>query len=66
MILTLEERHSALWTKLKEHMQQQIDLLRLKNDGALDEVTTASIRGEIRALKRLSAVDQPPIEVTDE
>jgi len=63
--LTFEERHSALWLKLKEHMEQQLDLLRRKNDGSHDEIVTANIRGRIAILKELSALDAP-IEVTDE
>lgn len=66
MKLTHEERHSALWMKLKEHLTQEIDRLRRKNDGELDEVTTSSIRGEIRALKKLVAAEEPPPKLADD
>jgi len=64
--LNFEERNSGLWNRIKEHAQQQIDLLRRKNDGALDEVTTASVRGRIAAYKELVALEEAPPEVTDD
>lgn len=65
MTLTHEERHSALWLKLKEYMEVEIVRLRVKNDGQLDELTTANIRGRIAALKEFAALDAQQT-VTDE
>lgn len=67
MIMTHDERHSALWMKLKEHMQQQLDLLRRKNDAiSLGEIETAALRGRIFALKELSALDTDLTTVADD
>lgn len=66
MKLNFEERNSALWQKISEHAGQEIDRLRRKNDSALDDVTTANVRGRIAALKELLAVAEPQAEVTDE
>ena len=66
MTLTHEERHSALWLKLKEHMTERIDTLRRKNDGDFDATTTASIRGGIRELKNLVALETDPPAVGDD
>jgi hypothetical protein len=49
-----------------EYVAEQTDLLRRKNDGMLDELTTANIRGRIAALKELAAQATVPPEVTDE
>jgi hypothetical protein len=64
--LTYEEKHSALWLKLKEHMTGRMDVLRKKNDGDFDAVATAAIRGQIRELKNLVALDQDLPTVIDD
>ena len=66
MKLTHEERHSALWMKLKEYMTEQMDVLRRRNDGDLDAITTAAIRGRIRALKEMVALEEDPPHLTDD
>lgn len=57
--LTSMERQSALWKRLLEHLKAQRDVLREKNDGALDPIATASVRGRIAALKDIVALDTP-------
>jgi hypothetical protein len=64
--LTHEDRHSRVWAMVMEYVAEQTDLLRRKNDGMLDELTTANIRGRIAALKELAAQATVPPEVTDE
>lgn len=57
MTLNHDERHSALWMKLNEHLQSEIDRLRKKNDSnSLSELDTAHLRGQIRALKDVAAL----------
>lgn len=41
------------WKQVEEWAQEQLAYARKKNDGNLDPVETASIRGEIRLLKKL-------------
>lgn len=67
MELLDSERKSALWLKLEKHIEEQIDLRRRKNDGDLDQFATASLRGEIRALKKILSLgeSQPTMEADD-
>lgn len=55
--LTEHDKSTALWVRLKAHLQDQLGDLRNRNDALLTEPETASLRGEIRCLKRLIALD---------
>lgn len=67
MTLTLEERHSALWRKLNEHLHAEMDRLRRKNDSnSLSVEETSFIRGQIRALKDVAALAMDLPVVTDD
>ncbi len=67
MILTDQDKQSALWLKLKERAESDLEALRKRNDALNDEVTTAVLRGRIYQLKELLALDPPvPVEVADE
>jgi hypothetical protein len=68
LTLSDHDRHSALWKKLSEHLADQIRVLRAKNDGDLDLVETARLRGRISALKEIIALGDPPspVMVADE
>lgn len=50
---------SETWRALEAYANTRIDALRTKNDGALDAVTTAHLRGRIAALKDLLTLAQP-------
>lgn len=54
------EAQTALWKKLKSHYEEQLDLMRKQNDGALDDIQTAMIRGRIAEVKKFLALDKPP------
>lgn len=56
--LTESDRNSALWLKLKAHLESKLHKLRLKNDQDADERLTALTRGEIRAYVSLIKLDQ--------
>lgn len=60
--LTDNERNSALWDKLFKHLQDRLSALRIRNDGQLDTVETAEVRGAIKEVKRLMRLNEPPIE----
>lgn len=60
--LNLSERNSALWMRLREHLEHELALLRAQNDDDRDPVATAHIRGEIARLKTLLALDSEPSE----
>lgn len=59
MKLELSEARSSLWLKLRDHMQGLLDAQRLKNDGALDPIQTAHLRGKVAMLKNLLELDKP-------
>ncbi len=56
--LTAQDRASALWPKLMALMEHQRDALRRRNDGALSELETATLRGQIRQLTILLDLDK--------
>lgn len=58
--LSAGERNSAVWLKLLEHMKEKLAIARSKNDGPLDEVATATLRGQIATLKALIDLNKPP------
>ena len=67
MTLSDIERHSALWKKISEHINEQIDIARKKNDGELSDTQTARLRGKLQAYKELVALGTPsPISMADE
>lgn len=60
MKLEQHEIHSSTWVKLKEYLTERIDAQRKKNDSTdLTDLETAALRGGLRELKLLLALDQP-------
>lgn len=59
MKLTEIELQSAAWQKLKAYMEQRLDECRRRNDGDLNEIETARLRGRIGSLKELLAIGEP-------
>ena len=68
MTLSDYERHHALWKKISDHLTEQVRVLRARNDGDLDPIETARLRGRISAYKEIIALgDEPgPITLADE
>ena len=67
MNLNRVEAQSAIWLKIKQHLEGRIATLRSKNDGDLDILETAKLRGRIAELKALIALDESPVvPVADE
>lgn len=60
-ILTDGERHHPLWLKLEAHLQARVAILRAKNDGPLDALQTATIRGQITEVKALLSYGAAPL-----
>ncbi len=60
--LTYEDKHSATWKRLKSFIEKEIDMARRKNDNDLSETATATLRGQIKALKRILALET---DITD-
>lgn len=59
--LSETERHSACWTRLKEHLEEKLAECRRKNDGNLSHEDTMRLRGSINTLKNLLEVGEPDI-----
>lgn len=54
--------NGGTWRKLNKYIDAQIDLLRKQNDGDIDALATAKLRGRIVALKALKAAADPAID----
>lgn len=66
-ILTENDKAQGLWLRLKAHLENRLAMARVRNDAALTEFETASLRGEITSLKRLLALGEDrPILTGDE
>lgn len=61
--LTELEAASAVWTRLRAYLEERLQTLRETNDNDLDQVQTARLRGEIRTIKQLLDVGQPPAKI---
>ncbi len=51
MKLTEADKLSALWQKLEPYLEERISTLRAQNDGELDQLATARLRGRLAELK---------------
>lgn len=58
MNFTYEELHSSLWVKLTEHYEARLQLLRAKNDNALNPEETSKLRGRIAECRFFLALPQ--------
>ena len=56
--LTMGERMSPLWLKLKKHLEDQVAKAREQNDKIMTEPETAALRGKIAAYKQLLKLDR--------
>lgn len=59
MKLTELEMQSAVWLKLRAHMESKLSELRSTNDGNLPHDETSRLRGRIAQLKELLTLGKP-------
>jgi len=52
-ILSEGERNSAVWQKLRQHYEEQLAKLRVRNDGEMTEFKRAKLCGHIEAVKSI-------------
>lgn len=64
--LNSSEAHNPVWMKVKKHLEARLTELRAKNDGNLDERKTALLRGRIKAIKDVLALDTAPAVSADD
>lgn len=55
-LLSIEDRSSPVWAKIKGHLEHRLQKARERNDKPLGLEDTAQVRGEITALKGLLAL----------
>lgn len=58
MKLTKDERQSALWQKISAYLEDNLQRLRIKNDGDKSPEETAKLRGQIVAVKKFLAMGE--------
>jgi hypothetical protein len=67
LALTEHDRSSGLWLRLVAHLESRLQDARRKNDGPLNEYDTATLRGEIRALRHIIGLgDSRPLLTGDD
>ncbi|EKD97507.1 MAG: hypothetical protein ACD_23C00889G0003 [uncultured bacterium] len=59
MTLTDAELNCQLWLKLLAHWNDELSALRASNDGDMDELKTAALRGRIKQIKRNLDIGNP-------
>lgn len=59
--LSRADRESALWSRLKAHIQNRLTILRLENDHPMPEAERHQRIGQIAELKRFEALDAEPV-----
>ena len=60
MQLSEFEASTAIWTKVSEKLTERLHVLRKRNDGDLDAIETARLRGSIATLKEILAYGDKP------
>ena len=53
MKLTQFEAETAVWKKVESALTDRMNTLRMKNDGALEPLETARLRGSIAMIKEI-------------
>ena len=53
--LTPDEARSPLWRRFQAALDEELHLLRVRNDAPADIKDTTLLRGELRCVKRISA-----------
>lgn len=68
MKLERHEKDSSTWKKVEVYLNERLSTLRGNNDGDLDPIQTALVRGRIRELKALADLskDDQPLVTMDE
>jgi len=57
--LEKHETTSAVWKKIEAHIGERLQVARETNDNSLDELKTATLRGEISTYKKLLDIGKP-------
>lgn len=58
------DRGSATWMRISGYISKELDELQSRNEQPIDEIQTATIRGEIKALRALLALGAPDVDIS--
>lgn len=58
--LTAADKASACWARLKDELAKRLHNARCRNDGDLNEIQTANLRGRIKELESIIAFEKEP------
>ena len=58
-MLNEAELNTAVWLKMKKHLEKRLDDLRKKNDSDMSEAKTYKVRGRIAEIKELLNEAEP-------
>lgn len=61
--LSRADKESMLWQRLREHIKNRLQVLRLENDNDMPENERNKKLGRIAELKALEALDNEPVTV---
>jgi hypothetical protein len=62
MKLSQYEQESALWKKIEATLVERLTVFREKNDGSLDPLETAKLRGSIGMIKEILSWPETPTD----
>lgn len=65
-ILNDDELRNYIWKKIHKALSADLEVARKKNDGNLSEFETATLRGEIKQIKKILAWGDTPPEYESE
>lgn len=63
MDFTLADRESKTWQKIKAHCEKELEVLRGRNDGKMNENDRNFLIGQIHQLKALLALEKPGVVI---
>lgn len=66
MKFTEAERTSAAWVRLEKYLKDELDILRIRNDGDADQLGTAKLRGRIYEIKKILSFATPDERVAEQ
>ena len=61
----IKDRSSLEWIRIKDYCNDRLSALQVENEADLDEVETATIRGQIKFCREILSLeeDEPTVEV---
>jgi len=65
-LLSVNDRTSAVWQKLKPYLEKRLETLRRKNDSDKSQEQTAKLRGQIAEVNHLLSLGTDRPQVPDE